>query len=243
MSKFLLNEEEIDNIRMMYESYGIILNEESIFGTIARKAVAWAGKNEDDIIKLFQTTEAALAKSIDDIVSASIKTRNLAQLDDLQAKLMHFYNPSGQEAGIQLAKQNTVKFLNAYSKSKGKTSWREIRDEVSGVSKPQGAAASGSAGSTTPNMFSKERISNRWYGFTNPEYLEKIDWSKVSNAKNMDDYNKVIAKAIKTGDYSYVSRGGFEKFGISDFRDYLKNNISKVNEVIPEIGRWSVVFK
>jgi hypothetical protein len=168
MSKFLLNEEEIDNIRMMYESYGIILNEESIFGTIARKAVAWAGKNEDDIIKLFQTTEAALAKSIDDIVSASIKTRNLAQLDDLQAKLMHFYNP---------------------------------------------------------------------------EYLEKIDWSKVSNAKNMDDYNKVIAKAIKTGDYSYVSRGGFEKFGISDFRDYLKNNISKVNEVIPEIGRWSVVFK
>jgi hypothetical protein len=49
MSKFLLNEEEIDNIRMMYESYGIILNEDSIFGIIARKAVAWAGKNEDEI--------------------------------------------------------------------------------------------------------------------------------------------------------------------------------------------------
>jgi hypothetical protein len=243
MSKFLLNEEEIDNIRMMYESYGIILNEDSIFGIIARKAVAWAGKNEDDIIKLFKTTEVALAKSIDDIVGGAMKSKSLIQLDDLQAKLMHFYNPSGQEAGIQLAKQNTVKFLNAYSKSKGKTSWKEIRDEVSGVSKPQGAASSASAGASVPNMFSKQRISNRWYGFTDPKYLEKIDWSKVSNAKNMNDYNKVIAKAIKTGDYSYVSRGGFEKFGISDFRDYLKNNVSQVNEVVPETGRWSVTFK
>ena len=59
----------------------------------------------------------------------------------------------------------------------------------------------------------------------------------------MDEYNKVIAKAIKTGDYSYVSSGGFEKFGITNFRDFLKNNIEKINEVIPESGRWSVNFK
>ena len=45
MSKFLLNEEEKNNIRFVYESYGIILNEDNIFGSIARKAVAWAGKN------------------------------------------------------------------------------------------------------------------------------------------------------------------------------------------------------
>ena len=67
--------------------------------------------------------------------------------------------------------------------------------------------------------------------------------SKVSNAKNMNDYNKLIAQAIHFGDYQYISRGGFEKFGIDNFRDYLMNNISTVNELDPNIGIWSVVFK
>ena len=252
MSKFLLNEEEIDNIRMMYESYGIILNEDSIFGIIARKAVAWAGKNEDDIIKLFKTTEVALAKSIDDIVGGAMKSKSLIQLDDLQAKLMHFYNPSGQEAGIQLAKQNTVKFLNAYSKSKGKTSWKEIRDEVSGVTpKPQGQAQpkpnadhvqvrQNPIGGIFGNKFSGKRISNRSFADT----INDIDSSNILNwGGSLDNYNKVIANAIKTGDYKHVSSKGFEKFGITSLRDFLKNNIATVHDVIPETGRWSVTFK
>jgi hypothetical protein len=172
MSKFLLNEEEKDNIRFIYESHGIILNEDSLFGTIARKAIAWAGKNEDDIIRLFKTSEVALSKSMDDIVSTAAKAKNIAQLDDLQAKLMHFYNPSGQAAGIELAKQNTVKFLNAYSKSKGKTSWREIRNEVSGVApqiNPKPQAKPNPTGSVA-NKFAGNRVSNRTF-----EYLKKLD--------------------------------------------------------------------
>jgi len=49
-----------------------------------------------------------------------------------------------------------------------------------------------------------------------------IDWSKITNAKNSNDYNSLIKKALDTGDVQYISRGGFEKYGISDFRQYLK---------------------
>ena len=59
----------------------------------------------------------------------------------------------------------------------------------------------------------------------------------------MDDYNKFIANAIQTGDYSKISKSGFERYGIDNFREYLINNISKVNDVDPSIGRWSVNFK
>ena len=240
--RLIFESEELDRIKSIYYSKGI-LTEDSIWGTLLRKALSWASKNEDEIALLFKTSEVALAKSIDDIVNAGIKSKNIVPLDDIQKKLMHAFNPSDSPEGVAQAVQKTKNMLNGYAKSKGRPSWQSFRDEASGVSKPQGAASSASAGASVPNMFSKQRISNRWYGFTDPKYAEKIDWSKVSNAKNMDDYNKVIAKAIKTGDYSYVSRGGFEKFGISDFRDYLKNNIAIVNEVIPETGRWSVTFK
>jgi hypothetical protein len=253
MSKFLLNEEEKNDIRTMYESIGIFLNEDSVFGTIARKALAWAGKNEDDIVKLFKTTEIALAKSIDDLVGAATKSKSLTQLDDLQAKLMHFYNPSGQVAGIEAAKKNVVKFLNGYSKSKGKANWKVVRDEVSGTApKPQAPSQSSvnpdyaqvrqnPVGGMFGNKLSGNRISNRSFTGSN---LDQIDASKIKNfGGSMDEYNKVIAKAIKTGDYQYVSSGGFEKFGITNFRDFLKNNIAKINEVIPESGRWSVNFK
>jgi hypothetical protein len=90
---------------------------------------------------------------------------------------------------------------------------------------------------TTENLLKGNRISNRSFGDSD------IDWSKVTNAKNMNDYNKLISQAIQTGNYQSISRGGFEKFGIANFRDYLMNNISTVNELDPNIGRWSVTFK
>jgi hypothetical protein len=246
MSRFLLNEEEKDNIRIMYESYGIFLNEDNAFGSIARKAVAWAGKNEDDIINLFKTTEVALAKSIDDIISVASRSKNITQLDDLQAKLMHFYNPSGQASGVAAAKQNTVKFLNGYSKAKGKPNWKVVRDEVSGT--PQ-TPKSQDFNKTAPvgknsvdvnlgNKLSGNRVSNKSF---NPA---DIDHTKITNWEgSFDNYNKTIARAIETGDYRYISSRGFEKFGIVDFRHFLKNNIKKINELDPSTGRWSVIFE
>lgn len=248
-----INELEKERIKLLYESKGILLNEDGIVGLLARVARRLVGKNSDDIATAFRTTEVALAKSMDDIIIGARKSKSLTELRDIEIKLMHIFNPSGSEATIKPAQENLKNFLNGYAKSKGKANWQvirnevvgEVKDDVLGGARQQAAAGSASApiGANANNMLSKERISNRWYGFTDPSYVEKIDWSKVTNAKNMDAYNKFIAQAIKTGDYKYISAGGFEKFGITNLRDFLKNNIDKVNEVIPEIGRWSVLFK
>lgn len=71
-----------------------------------------------------------------------------------------------------------------------------------------------------------------------------IDWSKVKNAKNLRDYNLLISKALKENNFSAISSGGFEQYGISDFRDFLQNNI-KSDQIKYNIqtGDWSVVVK
>lgn len=249
MSKFLLNEEEKNGIRTLYESIGIFLNEDSVFGTIARKALAWAGKNEDDIVKLFKTTEVALAKSIDDMVSLATKSKSLTQLDDLQAKLMHFYNPSGQVAGVEAAKKNVVKFLNGYSKSKGKANWKVVRDELSGTApKPQAPAQASAGSKVTNNLMKGKTISSDWSQWK----PENIDFTKFStpqywNTSSLDTkmyiLNKNISSAIKKGNWNLVPIQGFEKFGISNFREFLQKNIDKVNHVYDDFGSWSVNFK
>jgi hypothetical protein len=235
--KKLLNESEKDQIKLLYESKGILLFEDTIWGALAKKALSWIGKNEDDIALLFKTTEKTLAKSIDDIVEVATKAKSVEQLDDIQMKLMHFYNPSGAAQNIPKAQQQMKNFLNGFAKSKGKQNWTQIKDEVLGKVESQAAS------SVVKDMFKGQRVSNRWYGFYDPSYSKNIEWDKILNAKNMDDYNKLIAKAIQTGDYKYLSRGGFEKFGISNFREYLQNNIATVNQVEPSVGRWSVIFK
>ena len=229
--KKLLDESEKERIKLLYESTGILLSEETIWGALAKKALSWVGKNEDDIALLFKTTEKTLAKSIDDIVEVASKSKSVEQLDDIQMKLMHFYNPSGAAQNIPKAQQQMKNFLNGFAKSKGKTNWTQIKDEVLGKVESSGAS------SVIRDILKGQRVSN------NSFVKMKPDFTNILNAKNMDDYNKFIASAIKTKDFSKISRGGFEKFGIPNFREYLKNNISKINEVDPLTGRWSVTFK
>ena len=238
--KKILNESEKEQIKLLYESKGILLFEDSIWGALAKKALSWVGKNEDDIALLFKTSEKALATSIDDVVKVAAKSKSVAQLDDIQMKLMHFYNPSDLPANIPKAQQQMINFLNGFAKSKGKQNWTQIKDEVLGKVESSGASAASKA---VRNAMQGQRVSNRWYAFTDPKYSTHINWSQITNAKNMDDYNKLIASAIKTKDFSNISRGGFEKFGVPNFREYLQNNISKINELDPLTGRWSVVFK
>jgi len=228
--KKLLNESEKEQIKLLYESKGILLFEDTIWGTLAKKALSWIGKNEDDIALLFKTTEKTLAKSIDDIVEVATKAKSVEQLDDIQMKLMHFYNPSGAAQNIPKAQQQMKNFLNGFAKSKGKQNWTQIKDEVLGK-------VESSASGAFKDLFKGKKVSNS--SFVNM----KPDFTNILNAKNVDDYNKLIAKAIKTGDYSYISSKGFEKFGIDNFRNYLKNNIAKINELDPSTGRWSVIFK
>jgi hypothetical protein len=243
MKTFIIENDEKERIKFLYESKGIILNEDSIWGGLARVARKLAGQSEDDIAKALKTTEVAIAKSLDDIILSAVKAKNIAAADDIQVKLMHYFNPSGAEQGVVAAQQQVKNFLNGYAKSKNKLNWQTIRDEISGVRpqpKPQSQAKPNPIGGIFGNKFSGNRISNG--SFTN--VIKDIDPSKISNwGGSIDNYNKIIANAIKTGNYEKVSRGGFEKFGINNFRDFLKNNIAKINEVVPETGRWSVTFK
>lgn len=233
--KKLLNKSEKERIKLLYESKGIILSEENVFGTIARKALSWVGKNEDEIAALFKTSENVLAKSMDDIIEIAAKQKTTTGLDDIQMKLMHFYNPSGAAENIPAAQQKMKNFLNGFAKSKGKQNWNIIRDEVVNGGNKTAQAASQAA----RNVMQGQRVSNRWYAW-NPN---NIDFSKFTNKMSFDDLNKAIATAIQTKNWNLVPRAGFEKLGISNFREYLQNNIAKINEVNPSTGRWSVFFK
>lgn len=73
---------------------------------------------------------------------------------------------------------------------------------------------------------------------------KNIDFSQITNAKTADELNKLIANALKTGDYSMISRGGFEKFGISNFREFLQKsiNLDKKMYINPGNGTFTFTF-
>jgi hypothetical protein len=240
MKKFILTEEEKNRIKNIYESEGIVLSEDTPVGLIARVARKFFSKSSDEIATAFKTVDAVVVKNIDDIVLNAMKTKNMSEMESLSSRLIHIFNPSGQAQGIEAAKQATINFLNGYAKSKGKANWKIIKDEAMGAKPQVNAAAQQAANTGLQSILQGQRISNRWYGWK----PENIDFSKFSNPQTtFDELNKYIATAIKTGQWNYVPRAGFEKFGIKNFREYLQNNIAKVNEVIPETGRWSVNFK
>jgi hypothetical protein len=45
--------------------------------------------------------------------------------------------------------------------------------------------------------------------------------TKILNAKNMSDYDVLINDAMNSGDFSKISRSGFEEYNIPNFREYL----------------------
>jgi len=226
MKKFFLENLEKERIKLLYESYGIILNEDNIIGSLARKALSWVGKNEDEIAKLFKTTELALAKNLDDIVLAATKSKSITPIEDIQKKLMHIFNPSDAAENIVTAQQKTRNFLNGYAQSKGKSTWKEIQDEVKGVTpasqaRSSSTATASSAASNINNMFKSGSI-------VSGNSLRNLqpDWSQIKYAKNWDEYNKVIGDAIRTGNFSGISRKGFEKYGLTGeggFREWIQN--------------------
>lgn len=74
---------------------------------------------------------------------------------------------------------------------------------------------------------------------------ELIDWSKIDNAKNIQEYNKIISQALKTGDYSKISKGGFEEYGIEDFQNFLRTKVDLESQVMygGKDGTWGFKVK
>lgn len=111
--------------------------------------------------------------------------------------------------------------------------WTNTNDDITGYKPNQTPVA--------PEYiwFAGKRVSNRSY------VADDINWNKMdpNYNRNLLKLNQNIAKAIVKGDWYLVPIGGFEKFGVRNFREYLMNNIKSVNEVNPSTGRWSVNFK
>jgi hypothetical protein len=103
----------------------------SFIGRLAKTARKLVLMSEGDIINAFRTTESALGKEIDDLVSNVMKTKKLADIETLEAKLVEIFDPSHKNP--KMAQEQTEKFLNGFAKSKNKTGWGQIRDEVKGT--------------------------------------------------------------------------------------------------------------
>ena len=92
---------------------------------------------------------------------------------------------------------------------------------------------------TVNNFLSGKRVSSRW-AYWKPDY---IDFSKMSNIRDIESLDKQIAYALKTGNYGYIPRKGFEKFGVDDLRKLFTDGVSQINRANPDTGDWSVNFK
>jgi hypothetical protein len=66
-------------------------------------------------------------------------------------------------------------------------------------------------------------------GFLSTKFgdTSKINWDVITNAKNMSDYDVIINDAMNSGDFSKISRSGFEEYGIPNFREYLMDIYNK----------------
>jgi len=80
---------------------------------------------------------------------------------------------------------------------------------------------------TVEDLFSNNKVTKTIpinYLSTKFGDTSEIDWSKIVNAKSVEEYDIFINDAIKSNNYNMISRGGFENYGIYNFREYLKNN-------------------
>jgi len=203
-----------------------VLNEQP-WGRLARLARSVFSKTEDDIAKIFGAAEAELAEELDKIVIINgIKKKSITELDTVQKQVMHYFNPQDLANNME-ALQSARNFLNGYAKSRKYPSWQAMRNEAKTATQSTGGrtgsstATASSAASNINNMFKSGSI-------VSGNSLRNLqpDWSQIKYAKNWDEYNKVIGDAIRTGNFSGISRKGFEKYGLTGeggFREWIQN--------------------
>jgi len=113
--------------------------------------------------------------------------------------------------------------------------------------KSNGIDSLGKESMSSSTSKSTEPFKNQSGQFVSSESFDDsmIDWSKVTNAKNMREYNKLIIDALNTGNYSNISRFGFEKYGIPNFREFLqtKMDLNKKVGANPDNGLWYFTIK
>jgi hypothetical protein len=238
---------------------GIALkNEDDIFRAFKTNADGFGLSFIDDIV-----TKSTSTKNLQDIenlqrqlmhsFNPSGLSENVPSAMEKTKKILNGYAKSKGKNNFQEIKDEIVGKINKNQTSQQQYGGQTGQQQYGGQSNQQYKNNDNAKfyekqkGTITgTSWFSDKRISNR----TIDSIMSKIDWSKITNKGNGKTsqeftayYNNLIAKAIKTKDFQSISRGGFEELGISNFREFLQNNISQIVEVIPESGRWSVVFK
>lgn len=219
----------------------------SLIGKLARTARKFVSMSEDDIMNAFRTTESALGKEIDDLVSNVMKSKKLADIETLEAKLVQIFDPSGMNP--KMAQEQTKKFLNGFAKSKNKTGWGQIRNEVSENPKPfssgsddaftSGAKTWANSGVGDVSRFSKANFS------VGTNYQTKEAFNKIM-AQELDKFKNLYGKQGFTDInqfFTLISSRGFEGYGIKNFRDFLRKNIENVTSVNSATGNWQIKFK
>jgi hypothetical protein len=232
--KFLIDNDEYVRIQNLYESYGINLISEDI-GQIARD-IRKAGFIKDvETAKSVLKDMKNLVSYMDEIINAAKKIKSITSLDDIVVKLIHIYNPGQLPEKFAEAKTQVINLLNGYSQTKGFQNYARLKDDVvkaeSSAKSASGEGQGFTKNSQQSSSYSKSadnvlkdifKSGNNISSDILKKYSQYIDWSKVTNAKNIDDYNIWIAKAIQNPEnLKYISSGGFEKFGIDNFRDFL----------------------
>jgi len=95
-----------------------------------------------------------------------------------------------------------------------------------------------------PSLFDGKRISRNSFVYIIPDFTKMVE-----GINDLESFNRNMAYAldlISKNDpkgYNYIPRGGFEQFGIVDFRQYCKDNIQMINRVDVDASDWSVTFK
>jgi hypothetical protein len=197
----------------------------------------------DDLVKAYGDD---VVKQLDDVFASALRNPRTTGVNQLGKQFLK--SASGTEVELEtisrilnaVSKGANIDDLARYLPSKlaDGTDFRTVLQSKLATSKklPAGAvgAAAGSGGVKLSNFAPGTVVNSSSFKD------EMINWANVSNAKNLNDYNKMIATALQTGNFQSISRGGFEKYGISNFRDFLMKGVNKEKKVMfsPSTGQW-----
>lgn len=240
MGRFIITEEERKDILQMYDQ----LNEggiDPLIKRIGKFGINTIRNSEDDIINIFKSqTGKAIVSDIDNIVASATRNKNMSELENLEEQVYHMLNSGRgeyQDVSVELKK-----LLDAYAKSKGKSSWGAIRDEVTGTPKvnPVGAQASGGAKSWAGYSLGSQST------FRSADFKGKTNYNTREEFFNVmsNEIERIISKenTLENG-WNTISASGFENYGIKNMRNWLRKNVEKIEFLDKTNRNWRIKIK
>jgi hypothetical protein len=154
----------------------------------------------------------AMLKDIESAISGYEKSGTISGDKSITPSIHYRYELNGP------IKEGDIKTYNDYTLRYNKNTGGPYKpDDVNDLF----SKATNKSTNNTTNTVSGGFLSSK-FGDTS-----KINWTNITNAKNMSDYDVIIDNAMKTGNFNTISRTGFEDYGIPNFRKYLEDIYNK----------------